>query len=317
MPKYTAEKLETKFKGLARIRQNNPKFANDAGYWTGGTCNWGANHCLKTDCQTLSRGLGKIDDLGKMSSELKKATSQSEFEAKKQSYLTKCDEITKGLTPNYGSGSSMFGICIIWGDSQMNKYIQGVIDETKRDVERVKGSIEKENYRWVEEIRLLKLEEAEVQRRIKENKQKAENEKDPAKRALLLQLIEDDGKKLKEIIEKKAKLENRHNFDADKYVSRIIEAVKNAIENKHKERTGDGRNRNPRTPRTGNDSEDDNSDNVNSGYNNPNSPNKSNFSTSSSNDNNQQQLLIFAAIALVIIFLLLNKKEKQEYFEEY
>src|SRR6185369_14463768 len=98
---------------------------------------------------------------------------------------------------------------------------------------------------------------------MEENKRKAMNEKDPAQKALLLQLIEDDGKKLKANMKKQQELSNKFNFDPNKRIDDLIESIKEAIENSGGDGSGgsggSGRNRNK------NDNDDDNDNNGGGG----------------------------------------------------
>ena len=97
---------------------------------------------------------------------------------------------------------------------------------------------------------------------MKENKEKAQNEKDPAQKALFLQMIEDDGKSLEENL-KKQKLIPAINlkFEPENYVSDLIESMKKAIENSG----------NKRKKSSNNDGDDEPKNNLNNSTTNPNS----------------------------------------------
>jgi len=124
----------------------------------------------------------------------------------------------------------MFGICIIWADYA--EFLDSKLRPLRNEVKRLKEGISKTDYKYIKELKLLKLEQKQIEARMKENKQKAANEKDSTKKAILLQLIEDDGQKLKENLEKqKAIPASNLRFEPDKYVSDLIEAMKKAIEN--------------------------------------------------------------------------------------
>ena len=66
---YTASELERSFKKVARARYGK-QYENDAGYWTGGRCNWGGSHSLNEDCQTFANGFNKISNLRDIKEEL-------------------------------------------------------------------------------------------------------------------------------------------------------------------------------------------------------------------------------------------------------
>jgi len=99
---------------------------------------------------------------------------------------------------------------------------------------------------------------------MEENKKKAMNEKDPAQKALLLQLIEDDGKRLKTNMKRQQELSNKFNFDPNKKIDDLIESIKQAIKNsgnKNKPSGSSGNNKNPTDPNVSDDDEDPNNDN--------------------------------------------------------
>ena len=109
---YDTKELERQFKNLGRSRRGRKEHADDAGYWTGGRCNWGGSHNLSEDCQAFANGFNKISSLRDIKEELKKCTSKSEYDAKKNNYIRQCDEALSGLNTNTSS-SSMFGVCCI------------------------------------------------------------------------------------------------------------------------------------------------------------------------------------------------------------
>jgi len=89
---------------------------------------------------------------------------------------------------------------------------------------------EKENYQWVQEIKSLRAEQKNIEKKLRENKQKALNKDiNPAEKALLIQLIEDDGKILKTNLEKQKDIDKKFNFEPDKYVDDLINAMKNTV----------------------------------------------------------------------------------------
>ncbi|CAG8664262.1 8842_t:CDS:2, partial [Ambispora gerdemannii] len=84
-----------------------------------------------------------------------------------------------------------------------------------------------------------KLEQKQIENRMKENKRKAQSEKDPDEKALLLLAIEEDGKKLKKNLEKqKAIPASNLKFEPGKYVSDLIKGMKEAIEKGGKDGSG-------------------------------------------------------------------------------
>ncbi|WNE40232.1 MAG: hypothetical protein GBAus27B_000299 [Mycoplasmataceae bacterium] len=255
MTQYKATELERVFKNAGRARKSKKEFSNDAGYWEGGRCNWGGSHNLKEDCETLAKSLGKMESLGEIKRELEKCTDKDEYEAKKVNYIRKCQETLTGLQTKTSSSSSIFGICIIWTDEAMDKHVISKLEVCRKGLEKLKNDLENESYKWVQEIKQLKLEQQQIQKRMEENKKKATDKSlSPSERALLMQLIEDDGKKLKGNLEKQREIDKKFRFEPEKYVSDLIKKIKQAIEkgNKSKETHN--------CPEPNNDSDSENSD---------------------------------------------------------
>src|SRR5436305_1164537 len=109
-------------------------------------------------------------------------------------------------------------------------FVESKIRPLRSEVNRLKGNVGNQQYKFYEELKLLKLEEKQIEARMKENKQKAQTETDPDKKALLLIAIEEDGKLLKQNLEKQKAIPTSNlKFEPDKYVSDLIESMKKAI----------------------------------------------------------------------------------------
>ncbi|RHZ36570.1 hypothetical protein [endosymbiont GvMRE of Glomus versiforme] len=317
--KYIADQLHTDFSQLGYARKGNPAYNNDSTYWDGGHCNWGGSHNLREDCGTLARGFDKLQSLDskKIIEELNKCTSQQEYETKKRDYTRKVDEISNNLHPRTGASSAMFGICIIWADDAMSPYVEEKMQECRRELDELKSQLTGEKYQHIEELRRLKLEQKQIEKRIQENKRKASKEKDPTKRAALLLLIEEDGKKLEDNLRKQQAIPtSKINFDPSKYVSDMIEGIKKALEKKARGNSGgdgnsgSGGGGNRRNPTDPNDPFDSDSDNNNDPDGNNNKTPRNKRKKDDDNQSNQQ-LIIFAVVALVVLFLLMNQKDSQ------
>lgn len=316
MTKYDAKTLEREFKGAASLRISRKKrgkkeYAGDATYWEGGHCNWGGSHNLAEDCQTIAQGFSKIDDLKNVESELNQCTSEQEFNSAKSRFIRQAEELENSLQTKTGPASSMFGICIIW--EEYNNFLESKLRPLRSRIEKLKKDLGSQQYKHIEELKALKLEQRQIEARMKENKQKAASEKDPAKKALLLQLIENDGEKLKENLEKQKAIPTANlRFEPDKYVNDLIESMKNALKN-----DGDGGNgssrgsgRGGRNKNRGGNSDDDGDDNTN-----PNSGGSSHSEPPEKKETikqNQQQLIIIAGIAFLIFLYFSQPSKKQE-----
>jgi hypothetical protein len=155
---------------------------------------------------------------------------------------------------------------------------------------------------------------------MKENKRKAMSEKDPAKRAILLQMIEADGELLKQKYKERQTMENKFNFDPVKKVQDMVDAIRKAIERSNQGNGGNGGG-NPNRPNRPNDP--DNNDpfgGLGGDGNSDPDPNRTPKQRKPGQAENNQQLIIFAVVAAVFIFILMNQKEKphhQDYAEDY
>jgi hypothetical protein len=178
-------------------------------------------------------------------------------------------------------------------------------------IEKLKKDLANHQYKHIEELKALKLEQRKIEARMKENKQKATNEKDPAKKALLLQLIEDDGGKLKENLEKQKAIPTYNlRFEPDKYVNDLIESMKNGIsgnDGRGSGSGGSGRNRKTKNQNNGNDEDDNNTDPEDNSHPEPPEPEKN-----ETNKKNQQQLILIASITLLIFLYFYSQPSKKE-----
>jgi hypothetical protein len=158
-----------------------------------------------------------------------------------------------GLQIKTSNSSSMFGICCIWAD--YSDFIDSKLKPLRNEVKQLQEKISKSEYKFFTELKTLKLEQRQIEQRMKDNKQKATNEKDSAKKALLLQLIEEDGKQLETNLRKQKEIPTSNlKFEPDKYVNDLVSAMKEAIEKKGNNPTSS----NPKQP--GNTTNPNNSD---------------------------------------------------------
>lgn len=316
---YTAEQLESRFKKVGIIRKMSKKFADDATYWEGGQCNWGGSHNLHEDCQTLANSFNKIDSLGNIKKELLDTTSKQEFEAKKENFLRKVQEAESGLKIRTGSASSMFGICIIWADEASNKHVERIVNEVKKELDKAKASLGKETYKWVEEIKQLDLEIGKIEAEVAKLRKEALDEKDPIRRAKIIEQIEDQGKVLQGKYQKKQELSNKFNFDPGKKVKNLIDAIKRALDKKDKKGSGNGGiSRTPRNPNNS-DSEDNSNDDEN--FNESDTDDDDDRSSNTTKKKRKvrknffqdnKQLIIIAGLALLVIIYLYSQNGEEE-----
>lgn len=307
---YTAQEIEKQFRNLGRSRKGRKKYSNDAEYWDGGQCNWGGCHNLEKDCQTLAGSFSKMESLREIKEELKKCTNKSEYDAKKSNYIRKCEESLSGLQKKSAS-SSMFGVCCIWSDEGMDKHVISKLENFSNDLVKLKGELERESYKWVEELNQLNLEIGKLEAEIQKQRKEVLDEKDPIRRAKILQLIEDNGKILEEKYRKKQQFANKFNFDPKKKINDLIESIKKAVERKNKKDLGgSGKENSRRTNKNTNPHDSDDESDEDSNSDDEAGNDRGNKNTNFSQNN--QQLLIFAGIALLVIFYFYSQNQKKE-----
>src|SRR5688572_24740409 len=98
----------------------------------------------------------------------------------------------------------------------MDKHVISKLKNFSGDLTKLKNDLEKEDYKWVEELNQLNLEIGKLETEIQKQRQEALDEKDPVRRAKILQLIEDNGKLLEGKYRKKQELSKKFNFDPSK-----------------------------------------------------------------------------------------------------
>lgn len=312
MARYDAESIERTFKSIASIRMSSkdPQFANDAGYWTGGRCNWGASHNLKEDCQLLASFFTKISELQDVKKKLTQFENQEEFETKKQNLSRQCQEAIARLRVNTGAATSFGGVCIIWGDYA--SHLDGIMSAFRRELESLSGDISRTPYNVAKKLKKLQLEEKNLKRTIEENLKRAAMEKDSEKKRKLLILVEEDKKKLQANLEEQAKIRIGENFNPDRYIEEFIKGIEDKLAGRDRSRSGgSGDKRSPKSPNPNNPDNNNGGSgeslppNYPRGGGNPWQPNQ----PQNSSQPNQQQLILIAGVFLVAIFLLMSQKD--------
>jgi len=149
---------------------------------------------------------------------------------------------------------------------------------------------------------------------MEENKKKASDKNiNPVEKAILLQLIEDDSKKLKSNLEKQNKFANKLKFDPEKYTSDLLNSIKEAIKKGRKDKDNNNtKNNNSETNNPDNSNSEDNesgSDEVPPTTPNNNGDKKEDKSSDWFQEN--KQIILISTIASLIIFLLYSQKAKK------
>jgi len=303
MTQYTPKFLEAWFKRIAFSRMSQKKagkneYQNDAGYWDGGQCNWGANHNLQEDCQKLAQFFTGITELKNARSELLKFNNQQEFETNKQTLLTKTNNAINGLKMKTSNNSSIAGICIIWND--FAKELNEIIDIFRADVEHLKKDIEHTTFNEMKELKKLLSDERKLQNEITENERKARNETDENKRKKFIFFANEAKDKWKKLLERKKDLKVSRlgdDFNPDQHIDNFLQELEKKLT--PRERTTRTL-RNPRQTTT-------NNDNFTGTNDNENFTDEENFSPTSNNEpflkNYWKELVLLSAFSIGVYYI--------------
>ena len=193
----SAEQIKNQFFAFASS-QRAGKESGDAGYWTGGRCNWGGSHNLTEDCEALAKFANSIANIGDEKQNLTLAINEQEFNNKKQQLVNKLQNcISKCQT---SSTSSVASVCCIWDDffgSFLQPWLNGLKMKFQADLNQLQG-IEPKHQK---EILQLEADIKEIEAKYKENIVNAAKETDPAKKAKFIaaaQAAETELKKVKQ-----------------------------------------------------------------------------------------------------------------------
>lgn len=249
----------------------------------------------------------------KIKAELNKCTSQSEYESKKADYIRKANEISSGLQARTGYSSSMFGICIIWSDYAMSPFVENKMQDCRKQLENLRSQIGGEKYQHVEELRLLKLQEKKIRDKISELKKDASKEKDPTKKARILLLIEEEGKKLEDNLrQQKAIPTSGIKFDPKQHVDGLIDSIRKALQGKDRNSGGRGGSNRPNKPNKPGDDSGGNGGDSSGGLPDDNTdPNRPPRQRKEKAEKDNSQMILIALAVIVILFLMTNQPQPQ------
>ncbi|CAI2185198.1 15215_t:CDS:2 [Funneliformis geosporum] len=98
--------------------------------------NAGGGHNLREDCETLAKSFTKMESLREIKEELKKCTNKSEYDAKKNNYIRKCEESLRGLQEKTASKG-------------MDKHVDSKLKSFANELTKLKGELERESYKKI------------------------------------------------------------------------------------------------------------------------------------------------------------------------
>jgi len=313
MPRYTTEEIKAIFTRSASIRisqkrRGDERYKKDAGYWDGGRCAYGGAHNLQEDCERLAKFFSEITELKNARKDLLKFDNRTEFEKNQQNLLTKAKQAINGLQLKTGANTSVGGICIIW--DSFSDLLGSIVEDFRRDLERLKNDIERVSYNEAKELKRLTLEERQLKQEIEENERKAQKESDPTKKAKFLFLVNEAKEKWKKVLERKKQLKSANlgnNFDPNKHIDDFLKKLEDKL------------NRKPPKPPLRTPFNPTGANNGSTGIpSNPFDPFQPSHNPADKNWwQENKQLLIFSGIALALTFYLYSQKETEENYYDY
>lgn len=307
---YTnAQDIKNRFwQGAATRRQKGDKSYGDADYWREGRCNWGGNHNLMEDCQTLATWANNVVSVESDSQELTLALNEQEFNLKKQQLVSKIQDCINKC--QVSDAWSIGNICCIWND-YFGSFLMPFIGGLKQKLQSQMNDLAQIEPKHQREILELKAEIEGAEAKYNKAMANAAKETDPVKKAQFIAIAQQATKKIKELQVKLAKnpLSKLAEYS---YLSDIGRLLGGNIPNNLPTVPSGGAG-SPSPGGSGNDPD--------GGGGNPWTPWGGNSGETVGNQQNNQQLIIFAVAAAVFIFIFLNQKEertsRRHYEEDY
>ena len=290
----SAEQIKDQFFAHASS-QRAGKESGDAGYWTGGRCNWGGNHNLSEDSQALANFFNSIASIDNDIQQMTLAVNEQEFNNRKQQLVSKLQGCISKCQVT--SSTSVGGVCCIWDDF-FGSFLKPFLDQFRQKLQSQLNQLQSIQPVHQKEILQLEAEIRAAEAKYQENFKKANQETDPAKKAKFIALANEALDEISKLKKKYSQnpISNLGKFDYLNDLKRLFngnitpDPPTPPQNNPGPDPTNPGGGNNPLgggsgpTPWTG-DPED-----------------KNNQPT------NQQQLLIFAGLALLVILYLYTQK---------
>lgn len=297
----SAEQIKNQFFAFASS-QRAGKESGDAGYWTGGCCNWGGSHNLIEDCQTLANFANGIANIGDEKQNLTLAVNEQEFNNKKQQLVNKLQECISKCQAS--DSYSVASVCCIWNDffgSFLKPWLDGLKMKFQADLSQLQG-IEPKHQK---EILQLESEIKEIEAKYKEAMTNAAKETDPAKKAKFISAAQNAEQELKKVkrqlssnpLTKLIQYNHLLNYvgDLEKLFQGNVPKQPPTV---------------PKFPSNPSDSGGFGGETNPTGGQTPWAPwGDGSGDNNSQSQSNQTQLLIFAGIAVIALFFLMNQKD--------
>lgn len=286
----------------AARRQVGDKAHGDAGYWVDGKCNWGGNHYLQKDCETLAQWANNVVSTESDAQELTLAINEQEFNNKKQQLVNKLQDcINKCQVSN---AWSIGNVCCIWND-YFGSFVGPFTNQLKQKLQDELNKLRAINPVHQREIIEIEAEIRKAEAERNDAMTKAATETDPAEKAQFIATAQAAERTIKQAKTRLTKnpLSKLAQYS---YINDMGRLFGGNISNKSVNLPGANPIPDP-----------NNSGGVTGGGgNNPTGGQTpwvpwggSGFGSNNSQQSNQQQLLILAGIAILVTFYLMNQKD--------
>ena len=281
-----AEKLKDSFfANSERRRKAGDKIYGDAGYWSGGRCNWGGSHNLKEDCDSLAVFFNGTASIADDVNEIKLSANEQIFIQKKQSLVSKIQKLVDQCQTS--DSYSIANICCIWND-YFGSFLKPFLNNFSKTLQRQLKEVERLEPKHQKELLQLEADAKKAENEYKESKARADQETNPDKKAEFMLLANKAARKAEDI-KRKVKVNPLADLSRFSNLDDLEILKKGNIPKEPPSGPGNPRNTDPKG---------------------------SNFNNSQQSTN-QQYLLIFAGISLLIIFYLYTQNQEESNHYDY
>ena len=182
-------------------RKAGDKTSGDAGYWTGGQCEWGGSHNLQEDCESLAQFFNNANSIADDVGEIKLSANEQIFNQRKQVLVNKVKDLLDKCKTS--DSYSVASVCCIWND-YFGSFLKPFLETFSTKLSIQLTSIEKLEPRQQKELLQLEQEARELQSSYEDNVKKADDPntspEDKTKFLLLASQISEKAKRLKQRI---------------------------------------------------------------------------------------------------------------------
>jgi hypothetical protein len=175
----SAEDMKDNFFAHTTVRQAQ-KISGDAGYWTGGRCEWGGSHNLQEDCERLAEFFTSIANISEDIDKIKLSANEETFNSNKQQLISKFQGLIGKC--QVSNSYSVASVCCIWNDF-FGSFLKPFLDNFTGKLTRQLKEVKKLEPKHQKELLDLESQARAAESAYKENLQNANNETDPNKKA--------------------------------------------------------------------------------------------------------------------------------------